>query len=99
MFRLLFALLLTAFLSGTVSSPALAQALCGDRSEILESLDAQYGETPQAIGLSQDGGLLEVLVSPAGGWTILVTYPKRPTCVVATGRNWESHFIAVGQPV
>ena len=55
-------------------------------------------ETPQALGLSQDGGLLEVLVSPSGGWTILLTYPKRPTCVIATGAGWEGSLLQTGQP-
>ncbi len=40
------------------------------------------------------------MVSPTGGWTILVTYPKRPSCVVATGDGWESLLVLVpaGQP-
>jgi hypothetical protein len=36
-----------------------------------------HQETPQAIGLSGEGGMLTVLVSPERGWTMLVTYPKR----------------------
>ncbi len=40
------------------------------------------------------------MVSPSGGWTILVTYPKRPSCVVATGEGWENLLVPVpaGQP-
>jgi hypothetical protein len=89
----------------TASAPAFAQEaaptptarpVCGDRAEILKRLEQRHDETPQAMGLSADGGILEVLVSPEGGWTILVTYPKRPTCVVAVGQAWQTLAI-VGQ--
>ena len=70
---------------------------CGDRDQILERLKSRHDETPQALGLSADGGVLEVLVSPEGGWTILVTYPGRPTCVVAVGDAWQVLQL-VGQP-
>jgi len=72
-------------------------ATCGDRAELLAQLAERYDETPQALGLSYDGGVLEVLVSPEGGWTILVTYPLRPTCIVAVGEGWQQLQL-VGQP-
>jgi hypothetical protein len=74
-----------------------ANKVCGDRAEILKRLEDGHQETRQALGLSADGGVIEVLVSPEGGWTILVTYPKRPTCVVAVGKAWTTLSI-VGQP-
>lgn len=98
MLRLPLGLLTAVLLWGAALVPATAQAMCGDRGEILEQLQQSYAERPQAIGLSQDGGLLEVMVSPGGGWTILITYPKRPTCVIATGRGWESVVALAGQP-
>jgi hypothetical protein len=76
-----------------VSAPANAETarpVCGERAEILKRLEQRHAETPQALGLSADGGVLEILVSPEGGWTILVTYPKRPTCVVAVGQAWQT---------
>ncbi len=80
-----------------VSPPAQAAKLCGERNQILKRLEQKHEETPRALGLSADGGVLEVLVSPEGGWTILVTYPRRPTCVVAVGRAWQT-LTLVGQP-
>jgi hypothetical protein len=41
--------------------------------------------------------VIEVLVSPEGGWTMLITYPRRPTCVVATGEAWQMLQLA-GEP-
>jgi hypothetical protein len=87
-----------ALLGSGLASPAEAAAkVCGDRGQILKRLEQGHREQPQALGLSADGGVLEVLVSPEGGWTILVTYPKRPTCVVAVGEAWQMLQL-VGQP-
>jgi hypothetical protein len=94
-----FALAAFAFAGGALfSAPAEAARLCGDRDQILKRLEQRHDETPQALGLSADGGVLEVLVSPSGGWTILVTYPKRPTCVVAVGEAWQALQLTSGQP-
>jgi hypothetical protein len=93
------ALAALALLCGSVvSQPAeAAPKLCGDRDQILKRLEQAHDETPQALGLSGDGGVVEVLVSPEGGWTMLLTYPMRPTCVVAAGAAWEMLQVA-GEP-
>jgi hypothetical protein len=88
-----------ALVGGTLASQPAAAApnLCGHRDQILKRLEQIHQETPQAIGLSGDGGVVEVVVSPDGGWTMLVTYPRRPTCVVAAGAAWEMLQV-VGEP-
>ncbi len=98
MIRLTLSLVVAAFLWTVTAPPADAQAVCGPRAEILERLEREFAETPQAIGLSGDGALIEIVVSPSGGWTILATYPKRPSCVVATGKDWQTLLIPAGQP-
>lgn len=98
MYRLTFSLIIAGVLWIAAAPQAGAQAVCGERAEILERLTQEFAETPQAVGLSEDGALVEIMVSPSGGWTILVTYPKRPTCVVATGESWEALTIPAGQP-
>ena len=91
-------LAILAYAGGVLlGSPVEAARLCGERSDILKSLEQRHQETPQALGLSADGGVLEVLVSPNGGWTILVTYPKRPTCVVAVGEAWQALQLTGGE--
>jgi hypothetical protein len=93
-----FALAAAGLVGAIALSPAAAAAgkVCGERTQILERLQQRHDETPKALGLSSDGGVLEVLVSPEGGWTILVTYPKKPTCVVAVGEAWQP-LTLVGQ--
>ncbi len=93
------AALAVALLGGGFASSTAAAAprMCGDRDQILAQLEHMHDEKPKALGLSADGGVVEVLVSPEGGWTILVTYPNRPTCVVAVGQAWEA-LQAAGQP-
>ncbi len=74
----------------TQVSPALAQTVCADRHKVISELARHNAETPKAIGLSASGTLFELLVSPNGGWTILVTFPSHQTCLVATGDYWEN---------
>ena len=78
--------------------PAHAEPACADRTDILENLAKLFSERPQAIGLSADGKVIEVLVSPSGSWSILVNYPDRRTCIVAAGENWESLPAAATDP-
>jgi hypothetical protein len=74
---------------GTVST-AKAQPVCNDRSAIMKYLRNKYAEAPVAMGLAANGSVLEVLASPSGSWTIMVTSPKGHTCVVASGKAWET---------
>lgn len=67
------------------------QAQCAERQIIVESLQARYGETRQSIGLAQNNGVVEVFASTeTGTWTILFTAASGPTCLVASGQNYEN---------
>jgi hypothetical protein len=99
MFRALHGILLVLFLVSLAPAASQAQQVCGDRAELLETLETAYQETPRAIGLAQDGGLIELLIAPSGGWTILVTHPGGPTCVLTTGEGWESAIAISGQAI
>ena len=73
-----------------VSMPAAAQTICGKRGELLGKLNGTYTETPSAMGLSNNGGVVEILTSPKGDtWTIIITMPNGMSCLVAAGENWE----------
>jgi len=89
---------LVAIMTINQPAPALASSkVCGERSKILAQLEKAHNEVPHALGLSSDGSVIEVLVSPDGGWTMLITYPDKPTCVIGVGEAWQSILFAGGQ--
>lgn len=81
------AALITAF---SLPATAQQQAACAKRTDVIKHLSAKYTEAPVAIGLANNGGVLKVLSSKSGtSWTIIITMPNGPTCMVAAGENWE----------
>ncbi len=77
-------------LVGLQASPASAEQVCGERTKLMTSLGENYAEAPVAMGLTSAGAVIEVLTSPTGSWTFLVTHPNGLTCMVASGENWET---------
>jgi hypothetical protein len=82
--------------------PAAAQApgqapQCGAREAVLERLSDKYDERPVSIGVTATGSLLEVLASPEGSWTIVVTVPNGPTCLVSSGDGWHSAPVQIAE--
>ena len=68
----------------------LAQPVCGPRDNFVDHLRGQYDEQPIGLGLTNGGGVIEVLAAPDGEtWTIIVTTPGGRSCVVAAGHAWE----------
>ena len=79
------------------ATPAVAQQNCAPRDAIVNSLKAQYGETVQSSGLSEDGVLVEVYASDeTGTWTITYTLPDGLTCLVASGSDF-SRIVDAGE--
>lgn len=73
-----------------LTSEAEASPVCGDRSKVIDSLRAKYSEEPVAVGVTSNGGVIEVLKAPDNStWTILFTYPSGPSCLVASGEAWQ----------
>ena len=69
----------TALLIAVLASlPAAAQSLCGQRTDVLKGLNGSYTETPSAMGLSNNGGVVEILTSPKG-----------MSCLIASGEGWQ----------
>ena len=85
MFRFFAALIVSLVVAGSAS----AQMACAKRTDILSRLDGQYSEAPVAMGLANNGGVIEVLSSPDGNtWTIIVTDTNGLSCLVAAGEYW-----------
>ena len=80
---------IVSFAAALIAAPAAAQVPCGPHADVLSHLAQRYGEKPQVVALTDQGNLMEIVVSPAGTWTILITQPQGPSCIVATGKEWE----------
>ena len=69
------------------SSPA----ACSPRTDVVGHLAKKYGEAPVALGVTNKGGLVEVLTTGDGNtWTIIVSMPNGTSCMVAAGEGWRS---------
>ena len=64
--------------------------MCGERRVVVENLEKTYSEAPVSIGLASNGSVIEVLASPSGSFTIILTRPNGVACVMAAGENWEN---------
>lgn len=87
-------LILTALLS---LNPSLSEAQtqqqtppCGPRALIVEQLKREFSETPVSRGLASNGTIIELLVSEAGTWTLLVSLPNGNSCFGAVGEMWQA---------
>lgn len=61
---------------------------CAGRSDLAALLKDNFGEILVAQGLSSKGHLVEVFVSPAGSWTILLSRSDGLSCIVDAGEPW-----------
>ena len=79
------------------TTEASANPLCGNRTDMLAKLAKEFGEAPSALGLASNGGVVELLSSESGGWTLMITFAPPAgstaggrTCLIATGEGWQA---------
>jgi len=72
-----------------ISHPAASQMVCGKRVDIVDALQTGHSEQRTAAGLSGNGGLVELFTGEKGNWTLLMTMPGGPTCLLGAGEEWE----------
>ncbi len=83
------ALALSALLS--LGSEASAQTVCLPHTEVAKQLGSLHSEAPVAIGLANNGNVVEVFSTGDGStWTIVMTMPSGTACLVAAGEGWET---------
>ena len=81
---------LTLGLLGLVPQAAAQPMACNEHTVIVSALTEHYKEKRESMGLTKDGNLIEVFVSGAGSWTILMTTKEKMTCAMAAGQHWQS---------
>lgn len=63
---------------------------CTNRAAVIQQLSSEYSEDPVAMGLANNGGVIELLHSrDRATWTLIITMPDGTTCPIAAGENWE----------
>lgn len=93
---------LSALLVGwsALSSTAKAEMLCAERENVIQGLERGYAEMPISMGLAANGVLIEVFTSPAGTFTIVMTHPGGPSCLLIVGDHWNGLVTKVtGNPI
>lgn len=69
-------------------SPAQSQ-ICATHENIAAGLKQNFGEEVQAIGITRVGALIEIYTSPHGTWTVVLTIPNGPSCLIADGADFQ----------
>ena len=91
MAKLIATLVLSLALAAGLGSIAHGAPQCNERDNVHDMLGKKYGETTTAIGVTNTGGLVEVLTDPKdSSWTIIVTTPQGMSCLVAAGEGWRT---------
>ena len=79
-----------AALAAFFVAPAQAAPQCNTRDVVHDLLAKKYSETVVAIGVANNGGLVEVLATGDGAtWSIIITTPQGMSCLVAAGEGWR----------
>jgi hypothetical protein len=86
------AVALSAVLMLVAAEQASSAPQCDERGIVIKLLADKYKELPIAIGVTNNGGLVEVLKQTDGHtWSIIVTTPDGQSCLVAAGEGWRNY--------
>lgn len=87
--RVIFTAALMSCIVATSSTHAAAGVQCGERKTIVAQLTKKFKERQAAIGLANNGRLLEIWASnKSNSFTILMTFPTMRSCIVTAGREF-----------
>ena len=68
---------------------AAAQQMWVERARIVEALQARYDERPAALGVTEEGAVIELFHGTDGTtWTLVLTLPNGFSRIVAAGEDW-----------
>lgn len=77
-------------LAGLGAGPGPAHAaVCMQHKSLASYLTDRFAEVPRALGLVAGRSVMEVYVSAAGTWTIVMTTVEGVSCIVAAGDAWR----------
>ena len=74
---------------GLAAPLAHAQSIELPRAHVVEQLGARYAEAQAAVGVTADGGVIEVFTTDSGStWTLVLTRPDGTSRIIAAGESW-----------
>ena len=83
-------MLRTTILAFLLAAGAAQAQTCSDHDAMVRHLAEGWGESRQSMGLDAGNSMVELFVSPeTGTWTMTVTRPGGPTCMIASGHAFE----------
>lgn len=89
-------ILACALAAGAARAQAQAEAeaearTCSDRETMVRHLAEGWGESRRSVALDAGNSIVELFASPqTGTWTLTVTRPGGPTCMLASGHAFET---------
>jgi hypothetical protein len=73
------------------------QPSCASHADITMQLSEKYAEVPVALGVSNNGGVMEIFTSPNGTtWTIVLTMPNGQSCMIMAGDSFNQRSMPTG---
>ncbi len=94
-------LAILGFVGATLSStgPASAQQACVTHEAATKHLEKQFDERVVGRGLANAGkAMFELFVSETGSWTVVVSEPNGPSCILTSGESWQQLPLLIGDP-
>ena len=79
---------LTVFVLTATNAEAFGQ--CAPHELMIERLKREWNEILAGVGITGTGSVVELLISPGGSFTLLVTRPTGISCVMVGGQQWEA---------
>ena len=88
---LFFGLLVSVFwaLEASAQSTRPNLAMCGPNEQVFANIEQKLNEVPVSGGVTENGNLLQILLSKSGEWSVFVTFPTGLSCLVALGNAWK----------
>jgi hypothetical protein len=85
--------------AGPILRSAPRTSACAKREDVVQRLDAVFGEDLRSLGLQPNGSVIELYSTADGAtWTLLLSKPDGTTCLLGTGTMWEHNVKPLHPP-
>ena len=96
--RMALAVLSAAMAVGFGAAASAVEIQCAKHQQMVGLLTKKFSEAPLAMGTVNQDRFMQLFVSKAGSWTIIVTKADGEACILAAGENWERLAVKTVEP-